>query len=55
MNFVNVIDLYFKCKSFKECKLQCKNKDLITDVTLINLHGTTHESFESGVFDITID
>ena len=55
MNFVNVIDLYFKCKSFKECKLQCKNKDMITDVTLINLHGTTHESFESGVFDITID
>jgi len=55
LKFVNVIDLYFKCKSFKQCKLQCKNKDLIEDMSLVNLYGTVYDSTVSDTtFDFTI-
>ena len=54
LDYISVIDLYFKCKKFDKCRLLCQNKDLIKDMTMVNLYGTTHESSESGAFDMTV-
>lgn len=51
MSRIDVINLYFRCKTKENCRMKCMNRELLKDMSLVNVYGSTHAN-EDDEFDI---